>query len=168
MTAGQREAASLPISTLQQSGPIEIFYSYSHKDERLRDELNTHLSLLRRQKLITGWYDRAIEGGKELDREIATHLNNAPIILLLVSPAFMASDYCYETGMISEQWSDTKQNKRESFPSSCGHASGIKLHSANSKLCLKMANLSVSWSNHDEAFLDAAKGIRAVVNSLKL
>ena len=37
---------------------IRLFYSYSHKDEALRDALATHLSLLKRQGLIEGWHDR--------------------------------------------------------------------------------------------------------------
>src|SRR5258706_14260578 len=78
---------------------IEIFYSYSHHDESLRDELNKHLALLKRQNLITGWYDREISSGEDFEGEIAEHLNKAQIILLLVSSEFIASDYCYSIGM---------------------------------------------------------------------
>ena len=74
---------------------IEIFYSYSHKDEALREELEKQLSLLKWQGLITGWHDRRILAGQEWADEIDTHLNTAQIILLLVSPDFMASKYCY-------------------------------------------------------------------------
>ena len=81
------------------SSPIEIFFSYSHKDKRLRDELETQLGLLKRQGAITAWYDRKIGAGKEWAHEIDTHLNSAHIILLLVSPDYLASDYCYDTEM---------------------------------------------------------------------
>src|SRR5438132_1232015 len=74
---------------------IEIFYSYSPKDEALRNMLETQLKLLERQGHITGWYDRKIVPGKEWANEIDTHLNSAHIILLLVSPDYIASDYCY-------------------------------------------------------------------------
>lgn len=33
--------------------PMEVFYSYSHTDEKLRKELEKHLSLLKRQRYIT-------------------------------------------------------------------------------------------------------------------
>src|SRR5258708_17922003 len=79
--------------------PIEIFFSYSHKDKKLRDEIETQLSLLKRQGAITAWYDRKIGAGKEWANEIDTHLNTAHIILLLVSPDYLASDYCYDTEM---------------------------------------------------------------------
>jgi hypothetical protein len=38
----------------------EIFYSYSHRDETLRAELDKHLNLLRRQHIIRAWHDRRI------------------------------------------------------------------------------------------------------------
>ena len=44
---------------------IEVFYSYSHKDEALRDELNKHLALLKRQGVIRDWHDRRITAGTE-------------------------------------------------------------------------------------------------------
>ncbi len=74
---------------------IEIFFSYSHKDETLREKLEKQLSLLKWQGLITGWHDRKIVAGQEWAGEVDTHLNTAQIILLLVSPDSMASDYCY-------------------------------------------------------------------------
>ena len=72
-----------------------LFFSYSHKDEDLRDELQTHLTALSRQGILEMWHDRRIGAGKEFDNEISQHLEEADIILLLVSPDFIASDYCY-------------------------------------------------------------------------
>ncbi len=78
---------------------ISVFFSYSHKDEELRNELEIHLALLRRQGLISTWHDRRIGAGKDLDREISENLDGADLILLLVSPYFLASEYCYEVEM---------------------------------------------------------------------
>ncbi len=75
---------------------VEIFFSYSHKDEMLRDELAKHLSIMKRQGIIDAWHDRAITAGSEWAGEIDTHLNSAQIILLLISADFLASDYCYD------------------------------------------------------------------------
>src|SRR5436190_23033394 len=74
---------------------IKIFYSYAHKDERLRQELEKQLSLLKKQDIIVGWHHRDIQAGDEWKHETDTHLNASDIILLLISPDFMASDYCY-------------------------------------------------------------------------
>lgn len=73
-----------------------VFLSYSHADESLRDQLEKHLSALKRQGLIDSWHDRRIVAGKEFDKEISGNLEKAEVILLLVSSDFLASDYCYE------------------------------------------------------------------------
>jgi hypothetical protein len=78
---------------------VEVFFAYSHKDEEFRDELEIHLAMLRRQGLITAWHDRRIGAGKELHGEISAHLENAQVVLLLVSAYFLASDYCYDIEM---------------------------------------------------------------------
>src|SRR5450755_1303817 len=74
---------------------IEIFFSYSHRDEIFRKKLENQLSLLKHQGLISSWYDRKILAGQEWSDEIDKHINSADIILLLISPDFMASSYCY-------------------------------------------------------------------------
>ncbi len=76
-----------------------LFYSYSHKDENLRNELETHLKLLEQQGLIETWHDRKIEPGDGWRQKIDDDLERADIILLLVSADFIASDYCYEVEM---------------------------------------------------------------------
>jgi len=77
-----------------------VFFSYSHKDEELRDELEVHLSALKRQGVIETWHDRRIIAGEPFDHTISQHLEQADIILLLVSPYFIASDYCYDVEMM--------------------------------------------------------------------
>ena len=77
------------------SEPIRIFYSYSHTDEKYRDLLDLQLGMLKREGLIETWHDRGIYAGQELDTEISQHLSNAHIVLLLISPDFVSSDYCF-------------------------------------------------------------------------
>jgi internalin A len=76
--------------------PLRLFYSYSHKDEAARDELETHLKLLQRTGLIAPWHDRRIEAGDDWKTQIDENLERADIVLLLVSADFIASEYCYE------------------------------------------------------------------------
>ena len=73
-----------------------LFFSYSHKDEDFRDQLEVHLAMLKRQGLIDAWHDRRILAGDEIDKSIDAHLEKADIILLLVSADFLASAYCYD------------------------------------------------------------------------
>src|SRR5947209_947894 len=79
--------------------PLEIFCCYAHEDEALLNKLKTHLKPLQRQGLIDVWQDRDISAGTQWEQEINKHLDEADIILLLVSPDFIASDYCYNIEM---------------------------------------------------------------------
>src|SRR5437773_12372398 len=72
-----------------------LFFSYSHKDEKLRDRLEVHLSTLKHEGLISTWHDRQIRAGEEFDKAIDEEMEKADVILLLVSPDFLASSYCY-------------------------------------------------------------------------
>jgi hypothetical protein len=142
--------------------PVELFYSYAHEDEWLRNELEQHLSGLKRQGYLTGWHDRLIQPGTSWEEEIDEHLNTADIIALLISPSFLASDYCYGIEMKRAMeryqakeahvipillrpvyWSDTPWNKLQVLPSS-----GLPV---------------VSWNNRDNAFVDVVKGIRQII-----
>src|SRR5260370_29473762 len=75
--------------------PVKIFCCYAHEDEALLNKLKTHLKPLQRKGLIDVWYDRDISAGTDWEQQIKEQLNTAQIILLLVSPDFMDSDYCY-------------------------------------------------------------------------
>ena len=77
----------------------KVFFSYSHKDEQLRDELEKHLASLKHRGLIESWHDRRIGAGEEWELSINSHLHDADVILLLVSSDFIASRYCYEIEM---------------------------------------------------------------------
>jgi hypothetical protein len=77
----------------------KLFFSYSHKDEDLRNELETHLALLKRQGVISSWHDRRITAGGDIHKEISAELESSQIVLLLVSANFLASDYCFEKEM---------------------------------------------------------------------
>lgn len=78
---------------------IKIFISYAHEDQGLLKQLERHLALLCQQRLISTWDDRDISAGNEWAHEIDTHFNEAEVILLLISAAFLASDYCYSVEM---------------------------------------------------------------------
>jgi len=80
----------------QHDEPVELFISYSHRDEKLRRQLDTHLAQLERDRLVKAWHDRRIEAGQVWAREIDEHLDSARVILLLVSSDFLHSDYCYD------------------------------------------------------------------------
>lgn len=109
MTTGVRMVHELYLPNYSQfiqslkveKGAIRVAFSYSHKDENLRNDLETHLKLLERNGLITSWYDRKILPGEKWENVIDENFKRADIIIFLVSAEFIASDYCYEVEMKS-------------------------------------------------------------------
>src|SRR5262249_9453217 len=96
-SARRRDAAQELRAGMRET--VSVVFSYSHKDEELRDKLAAHLKILERNGVITSWYDRKIPPGDEWKRVIDTNFERADVILLLVSADFIASDYCYEVEM---------------------------------------------------------------------
>jgi hypothetical protein len=143
----------------------KLFYSYAHKDELLRDKLAIHLKILERQGKIDVWYDREIGAGEEWEIQIKMHLNTADIILLLISPDFMASDFCYDIEM---NRAIERHDAGEAVvipvilrPTDWAGAPFGKLQALP-----KNAKPVTQWKNEDEALLDIAQGVRKVADRL--
>jgi hypothetical protein len=103
--------------------PVSLFYSYSHRDEKYRRTLQMHLAVLRRSGLIAEWHDREICAGSDWRGEIDRNLAEADIVLLLVSPDFLASDYCWGEEMTRHSIAMSVA-RLASSPSSCARAGG--------------------------------------------
>ena len=150
----------------KQTKPIRLFYSYSHKDEALRDELDKHLIIMRRQHVIDTWSDRQIGAGTEWKNQISENLEKADVILLLISSDFLASDYCYD-----------KEMKRALERHDAGEAVVIPVilrdcdwHDADfGKLqgLPKDGKAVTLWADKDTAWRDVSEGIKKRVKELR-
>ncbi len=78
---------------------MKVFISYSHKDDVALDRLHTHLAPLRSEGLIDAWFDRQILAGGNIDAEVDEALEYCDVFLMLVSPDFLASNYCVNIEM---------------------------------------------------------------------
>jgi hypothetical protein len=78
---------------------ISVFISYAHRDEKLKERFLVHLGALKRKRLVGVWHDRMLRPGEHLDRTIESELARADLVILLVSPDFINSDYCTEKEM---------------------------------------------------------------------
>ncbi len=145
--------------------PVSVFYSYAHKDERYRQHMETCLSTLKRQGLIVTWHDRNISAGTEWTHEIDSHLNTADLILLLISPDFIASEYCYSIEMTRAMERHTVGEARVIpiilRPTDWKGAPFSKL-----QVLPKDGQSVTEWPNRDKAFLDIANGIRKAIEEL--
>ena len=75
---------------------FKVFISYSHKDERFKDELVTMLAGLQRRGIVDAWHDRRIEAGDEWHKSIQNAMDDCDIAILLVSPDYLASRFIQE------------------------------------------------------------------------
>jgi hypothetical protein len=147
------------------SSPLSVFISYSHKDEDLREELEVHLANLKRQGKILAWNDREIEAGTEWDAEIKHQLERASVILLLISPPFMASKYCYDLEM---------QRAVQRHHEGTARVIPIILRPVDWKgspfsplqVLPKDAKPVTQWGDRDSAFLNVVQGVRRAVDAL--
>src|SRR5258708_5446436 len=79
--------------------PVKVFYCYSSADEDALLKLEQCLKPLERSQKILSWHKRKILPGANSNQEIEVNLDQAGIIILLVSPEFLASDYCHGNEM---------------------------------------------------------------------
>ena len=147
--------------------PVKIFFCYAHEDEPLLNKLKTHLRPLQRQGLIDIWYDRDIDAGIEWEQAIKEHLNTSQIILLLVSPDFMDSDYCYSTEM-KRALERHEQKEARVIPVILRpvYWQIPPLHKLQALPTDAKPVMSSSWYYQDEAFFKVTEGIHKVVMQL--
>lgn len=141
-----------------------VFFSYSHKDEELRDRLEVALAGMKRQGLIEAWHDRGLSVGDDFDKGVRAELERADVILLLVSPDFIASDYCHDVEMARA----LERHER-------GEARVIPVilracdwkHSLFGKLLAAPRDGKPirSWPDLDEAFQDVVEKIRQALQA---
>lgn len=139
-----------------------IFFSYSHKDEILRNELEVHLSALKREGLIATWHDRRIVAGDHLADTIDAHMNLADLILLLVSPDFLASDYCYNLEM-SRAMERNASNQARVIPVILRPCDWTNAPFGKLLATPQDGKPVTKWADRDEAFLDITKSIRVAL-----
>ena len=149
----------LPIARRQTVCGVRVFMSYAHRDERLRDELDKHLSPLRRSALVEIWHDRRIIPGTELDEEIDRHLLTADLVLLLISPDFINSDYCYRREMRAALRRHAKGLARV-IPIILRPVDWAGTPIGRLLAAPRDAKPVTTWHRRDDAFLDVAKSIR--------
>lgn len=144
---------------------LSVFISYSHADEEYRKELDKHLEGLRRQGVINTWHDRRIGPGEEVHEQISQKLEEANIILLLISSDFLASDYCYDIEMARAMERHAQGTARVIpvilRPCDWQHAPFGSLNAvpADGKPVAKHATL-------DDGFLEITRAVRQTADSL--
>ncbi len=143
-----------------------VFCSYAHHDEDLKKALESHLAPLVQSGAIANfWSDKKLTAGTEIDSKVREELERSHIILLLLSPEFIESNYCYhvEAQLAMDRhergearvvpvllrpvfWQDTPMRKYLALP--------------------KDGRPITSWPNRDEGFLNVVSEIDRVIKEV--
>jgi len=143
-----------------------LFFSYSHADEALRDQLEKHLSALKRSGLIDTWHDRKIVAGEPLDATVLVQLEAADVVLLLVSADFIGSDYCVgrEMARALERHADGSCVVIPVILRACDW----KVTQLGDLLAApKDGRPVMQWPDRDEAFLDVTQSVRKALEKIR-
>lgn len=145
--------------------PINVFLSYSHKNEDMRNELETHFAVLKRDNIINLWHDHRLTAGTEIDPEIKKNLEDSDVFLFLISPYFLDSNYCYETELaLAEKKASSGQGII--IPIILDPCEWLQTPLKKYKALPKDGIPISKWPNIHDALLGVTSGIRRVAEAL--
>lgn len=152
---------------------FEVFVSYSHKDEWLKDELIEHLSSLERSGKVTAWHDRKIVAGSKLDPSIQAKIESSRIFLFLISPSFLSSNYCVEHEYLHAKLR-AESGEAQIVPVIIRECDwdlhGLRDFTAlprDAQAVTKNATSKADSSQRDGKWLEVVDGLKAVIEDLK-
>jgi tetratricopeptide (TPR) repeat protein len=148
------------------SQPLQAFFIYAHKDERLRDALEISLAVYKREGVISTWYDGKIVPGEEWNRVIKENLRASRVFLLLVSPHFLNSDFINDVEMKYA----LKMHKKALavvIPIILKPCDWKRTRLENLQALPKGGRPITLWRNQDQAWADVVQGIRKAVEDFQ-
>jgi len=145
---------------------VKIFISYAREDEKYKDELELHLKPLKMNGDIESWNDREILPGADWDENIKSQIENANVMLFLISPNFMASDYINAVE-IKRALERHKEKEVIIIPIIIRHSDFSILKISKFQALPKDGKPISSWPDKDEAWYNVTLGLKKVFASLK-
>nr|BBH94444.1 hypothetical protein KTA_26430 [Thermogemmatispora argillosa] len=157
------------VPLLQQSSTaLKVFISYSRarQDQKLRQELEKHLSGLRNERLIESYHSGQLSAGRE-QSESQRWLEQADIILLLISPDYIADEQCYNEEMQRAMQRHQAGTARV-IPIVLRPTEGLASSPFGKLQALPRNGPAITeWKNKDKAFKEIACELRQVIKELK-
>lgn len=143
---------------------MKAFISYSHQDSAMLEILHKHLAQLKRDNVLSTWTDQEITPGGNLTKTINSALNSSAIFLALLSPDYIASNYCYEKEfqMALEM---EKNGKIIIVPIILEPCDWLNTPFSVFKAIPKDGKPVSTWDNKNTAFLDVIQNIRRLTTS---
>jgi TIR domain len=139
---------------------VEVFCSYSHreKDMVLKEEFDAAMRPYTRKRLFQVWDDGQIGAGDEWALHIDQHLTSADIIVFLVSPDFLNSDFCCEKELPAALESRMRK-KAVLVPILVRECAWKETDLAELQVLPKDAKPVTKWDDRDSAWKNVGEGL---------
>ena len=146
---------------------VNLFYSYSHRDSQHRASMEDSLALLKGDGLLVDWSDQAILPGKSISTEVRDKIDNADIIVFLLSPNFIASSECMKEWRRAEKLA-TENPHLFRVPIIVRPCAWMDLLKHDDLKALPLDGKPVVKFTHaDDAWQQVYEGIKAIVDELR-
>lgn len=165
-TTDKEKNSSSATQGSNKSTPLDLFISYSTDDEKFKNDLEMHLIMLKRTDVIRPWYSQEMGAGVEWKKEISDLIDGSQIILLLISPSFLKSDYLYEQEL-KHAMDRHKSGKARVIPIVVRTSDISDTPFENLQTLPRNHQPVDKWSNRDEAWNKIVQEIRGVCNDLR-
>ena len=142
---------------------MKAFISYSHKDENYLERLKVHLAQMKREGLIDEWTDKEIHAGSSLDDIISVSLESSELFLALLSPDYIASNYCYDKEFEAAQKMQSEGNLII-VPIIVEPCDWQKTPFGQLKALPKDGKAVSEWTNPNNAFLNVIDELRKLTS----
>lgn len=152
--------------TLKKSEALKVFYSYSHKDKKLRERIADVLKPFEREGKIKMWFDHEIMPGAKWNETIEQKMSESDIILLLYSPTFIASNYCDKEVAIALKLNE--EGKAVVIPILLDVSDFFVKDAAVLQALPKGGKPIKKWQNQNEALQSIVDGFRQRIEQMHL
>ena len=143
--------------------PINFFISYASEDKYFCERLLAHLKVFERSGLFATFYDQMITAGEDQLDRISSELDNAEVIIFLLSADFLNSDYCWDIEMV-KAFRKLASDQSIIIPVLTRAVAGLEYTPFHYLQYLPKNGVPIDqWSNKEEAYSQLANEIKRLI-----
>ncbi len=147
------------------SGTFKAFFSYAHEDVAVVANLQKHLAPLRHEEIVEFWYDRDLVAGENWDNAITSQLENAHIVVVVISSDFVSSEYAYGKEL-RRALELHERGQLRVVPVIARNCRWQNLPIGRLQALPESGRPITSWTDPDDAYVSVALGIEEVARQL--
>ena len=145
--------------------PLKLILSYAASDQELKQRLDGHLTALKRGNLIDVWSYEQVVAGQEWGVVARNNVQDADIILLLVSASFLASEHIWKSEV--EKAMERRASGVIVVPGALKPVDWEGLPFAGLQGLPRSGNPVTAYEDIDLGLFEVAKGVREVVDYVR-